>query len=121
MAKLSDIKGEAALDVLADIMGPAMEILSDPDVKKAFKAKKKVEGVALAIKKHKRAVVSILAAINQQSPEEFMASVNIVTLPLTVLDLMNDPDLASLFTLQGQKKGETASGSATENTVGEGE
>lgn len=121
MAKLSEIKGEAALDVLADIMGPAVEIISDPEVKKAFRAKKKVEGIALAIKRHKKAVIAVMAAINQQTVEEFIGSVNIVTLPATVLELMSDPDLASLFSLRSPKKAETASGSATENTADAGE
>ena len=116
MLKLSEIRGEAALDVLADIMEPAVEIMTDKDVKTLFRAKKKVEAIALMIKNHKRATIAIMAALNQKSVDEFMAEVNIITLPLTILNIMNDPDLASLFTSQGLKKPETDSGSAMENT-----
>lgn len=116
MVKLSEIKGEAALDLLADIMEPLVEIASDAEVKTAFRAKKKVEGIALSIKKHKRAVIKILAALNQQSVAEYIQTVNVVTLPVTALQIINDPDLVSLFTSQSPKKPETASGSATENT-----
>ena len=35
--KLSDIKGEAALDAFADMIDPAMEIMTDPDVSAAYK------------------------------------------------------------------------------------
>ena len=32
MRMLSDIKGEDALDIIAEIMDPAVEIFSDPEV-----------------------------------------------------------------------------------------
>ena len=41
--KISDIKGEAALDAFADMIDPAMEIMTDPDafseVREALEAK----------------------------------------------------------------------------------
>ena len=38
--KLSEITGEAALDLLADIIEPAAEIMSDPKVKELFEKNK---------------------------------------------------------------------------------
>ena len=75
MLKLSEIRGEAALDVLADIMEPAVEIMTDAEVKTLFRQKKKVEAIALMIKNHKRATIAIMAALNQKSVDEFMATV----------------------------------------------
>ena len=37
--KISDVKNEEALDLLADILEPASEIIADEEVKKAYKNK----------------------------------------------------------------------------------
>jgi hypothetical protein len=111
--KLSEIKGEQALDVLADIIEPASEIMSDKLVSAAAKSGQQVKAIKLAIKGHKRALIEIMAALDGAEVDEY--EVNVLTLPAKLLEILNDPMVMSLFTSQGQKTEKTSSGSATEN------
>lgn len=112
--KLSEFKGEEALDVLADLLEPIVEIMTDEKVIALARKNDKVETVKAAIKNHKKAVIEILATLDRQDPKTY--EVNILSLPMKLLELFNDEDLMSLFRLQGQNEEQTFSGSATENT-----
>ena len=115
--KLSDFKGEKALDVLADILEPAVEIMADAEVKNTAKEKGKVAAISYAIKNHKTAIIKIMAVLDDTPVEEY--EVNILTLPAKLLELLNDEDVAQLFTSQSQQKAVNSSGSASENIKGE--
>lgn len=116
--KFSEIKGEAALDVLADILEPATEILTDEEIKAATEDKnvKLIQIAKIAIKKHKRAVIEILAAVEQEDPDEYIKKVTVLTVPMKFIELLQDENLREVLPLSGQKKGETPSGSATAST-----
>lgn len=117
--KLSDYKGEQALDMLADMIEPATAIMADKEI--AALAKRKVPAVKIikhAIKNHKREVIEILAILEGETPEKYEKKVTLFTLPAKLLEIFNDPDLMNLFTSQGQSKDETNSSSATESTEG---
>lgn len=116
--EFSEIKGEAALDVLADILEPAAEILTDEEIKAATEDKnvKLIQIVKIAIKNHKRAVIEILAAVEGETYDEYVEKVNIFTVPKAFMKLLQDKNLREVLPLSGQKKGETPSGSATANT-----
>ena len=111
--KLSDLKGEKALDALADLLEPITEIVSDKEVVQLFRCEKKVHAVSVAIKKHKKAVITILAITDGENPETYEP--NILSLPAKALEILNDSNLMSLFQLQGQND-KTSSGSAMEST-----
>ena len=96
--KLSDIKNEQALDVVADIIVPVSEILGDKAIRES-KNETKAALVSKVIKNHKRAVIEILARLDGQEPEEYEFS--ILDLPRKLLEIFNDPALAEVFT-QGQ-------------------
>lgn len=114
--KLSEYKGEQALDMLADLLEPATAIMADKEIARLVKAKMPpIKSVKVAIKNHKQEVIEILAILDGADPKEYAEKVNLFTLPAKLLEIFNDPDLMSLFTLQGQKT-ETLSGSATEST-----
>lgn len=114
--KLSEYKGEQALDMLADLMEPAATIMADKEITRLAKAgMPKIKIVKAIIKGHKAEVIEILAILDGADPKEYAEKVNLFTLPAKLLEILNDPDLMSLFTLQGQKP-ETLSGSATEST-----
>lgn len=112
--KLSEYKDDAALDLLADLIEPVTEILSDEAVKKAAEEGKKAKAVSIAIKNHKKEVMAFLAAIDGVPVEEFHC--NVLTLPTRLIELFNDPGIVQLFTFAGQTEEATASGSRTENT-----
>lgn len=112
--KLSDIKGEAALDALADLIEPAAEIMTDEQFVKCIRNNNRVKAVKLVLKNHKQAIITIMAVLDGKKPEEY--EVNILTLPAKLLEVLNDPDVMNLFQLQGTV---TSSGSAMENTEDE--
>ena len=111
--RLSDIKGEAALDVFVNIIDPASEIIADPELERLVKTNAtKMELVKAAIRNHKKAVIEILAALDGKTPEEY--NISVLTLPAKLIEIFNDPELINLFQSQGQTL--TSSGPATENT-----
>lgn len=111
--KLSEYQGEAALDVLADLIEPAGEIMTDKEIGEVFK-KNRFRAIGLAIKNHKNAVMKIMATMDGVPVEEYKC--NVFTLPVKILELLNDPDIVQLFTYQGQTGDANSSGSVSENT-----
>lgn len=112
--KLSDYKDEEALDLLVELIEPAAEIFSDKEIAELIRNNgKPMQAVKLAIKNHKKSVIQILAALEGVPVEEYHC--NIFTLPIALLNLLNDKDLMSFFLSQGQTMVENSSGSATEN------
>lgn len=123
--RLSDFKGEEALDVLADIIEPITYILADKDIQKMRKeaAEEKkalpmISYVKPAIKNHKTEIIQILSRLNNQTPEEYEENLSLATLPVHVLELINDPEIQKLFISQSQTSAEqlASSGSVSENT-----
>lgn len=124
--KLSDYKGEEAIEILADIIEPLTAILGDEDMRKIAsenKGKKitPVSYIKPILKNHPKEVIEVLAGIDKEPVEEYRKKVNVLTLPMKLLELMNDPQMQSLFTSQGQTDMNLKphSGSATENTEAE--
>lgn len=112
--KLSDYKDEEALDLLAELIEPAAEIMSDQDVLEAAKNDNKLRAVSIAIKKHKKAILSVLAALDGVPAENYHC--NVFSLPAKLVELFNDPDIGQLFSFAGQTEEQATSGSPTENT-----
>lgn len=111
--KLSEFKDDAALDLIADIIEPATEILADPAIKEAF-GHSKMAAIKVAIKSHKNAIREIVARLDGKNPEEYHFTA--LSLPVKLLTLLNDPELQQLFTSSGQMEDVTACSSASENT-----
>lgn len=118
--KLSDYKGEDAIDVLADIIEPAGLIISDEQFKNL--AQKKVGNLAMVkfiLKEHKHEIIEILAALERKTYDEYVGTVTLLTLPTKVIELLNDKELVDFFQQQVQMTDEDAFGLATENTEAE--
>lgn len=95
--KLSEIKGDQALDVIAEIIEPIADITADEEfVKIANSGETRARVIAYVIKNHKDSVVRMLAALNLQKPEEFEFS--LLTLPKMLMELFEDEDVMALFT-----------------------
>lgn len=105
--KLSEVKGEAALDLLADIIEPATDIMSDPKVKELVAAKNKAAIVKLLIKDHKKSIIEILAATEGVPVKEY--NMNILTLPVKILEILNDKELVDFFTSQASMEDQISS------------
>lgn len=117
MRKISEYKDEEALDLLADLLEPCIELFSDKALWNAIKSESRIKAVSIAIKNHKQSVVQIMAILHGVPVEEF--HYNVITLPKMVLEVLNDKDLLDFFKSQGENAVETHSGSVTENTEDE--
>ena len=113
MKKLSEYKNEEALDLLADIIEPVSFILADKEFVEKLRTNR-ISAIQHVIKEHKKGVLSILATLEGVPVEEYECT--IFTLPITLINMMNDPDLLDFFKSQGLKIEEESSGSAMENT-----
>lgn len=112
--KLSEFKGEDALDVLADIIEPTTAIFNDAEIKKAWKDGSNVAScLKIAIKTHKKDVLAIMAALEQKPYDEFVKTVNVLTLPVKAMQIMRDKELMSFFTELRTMTPEESFGDAT--------
>ncbi|MCM1227561.1 MAG: hypothetical protein NC320_09090 [Clostridium sp.] len=125
--KLSDVKGERILDVVADIIESVANIAADKEASELFTRKPLPEGMTanefmlrrlrtslpVLLKAHKSDIITILSAIKGVSPEEYAESLNLSVLFADMAELITDKDFAVLFT---SAQNRTSSGSASENT-----
>lgn len=110
--KLSEIRGERTIDVIAAIIEPVAEIASDPEAAEMFSKKALPEGedpkkyavkrirksAPALLKNHKKELIAILAAIKGVSEEEYAEKLNLVTLIHDLVELLSDEAFTSLFT-----------------------
>lgn len=112
--RLSDFKGEEAIDILASIMEPASIIMSDPDVQTmmSHKGNTYLKLASYILKEHKKEILDMYEPLTKESREE-ATPVKLIKL---ILDIVNDKEITSLFFSQSQDEALKSSGSATENT-----
>lgn len=99
MRKLSEIQDDEAMDLLADIMDPLADICSDPKIKEMSEGEKKatkLEVIKYVMKNHKEPLKLIMAKLEGVPVEEY--HYNVLTLPLVLLEIFNEPEVAKLFT-----------------------
>lgn len=112
--KLSDIKGERALDALVELIDPVTLICVDEVIVNTYKSDApRIKLVKELVSRHKKEVLQILAILNEQDPNTYEPS--LIELPKMVFDLINDEELMSLFHSQGQMMESESFGSALEN------
>ena len=97
MRKLSEVKGEEALDVLAEILEPIVTIINDEEVKAGFETNI-AKSVSIALKKYKTEILQIFASINGKSVEETCEEIDILSLPSYIVDVLSEPAIRRLFT-----------------------
>jgi hypothetical protein len=130
--KISDIRGEAVIDLLADIIDPIANIASDPKMTALFKVEVVDEDadkrtlaldrirrhVPTILKSHKADVIAILAAINSKAPEEYAEGLTIMSLTRDLLSVINDPELVGFFTSAAASATEGATSGSTSTITG---
>lgn len=114
MRSLTEIKGDDALELIADLLEPATEIMSDKDVKTAYYSKNMASAVKTAIKGHKDAVRLILALLGGYDTETY--NPNVTEIVQSAMQILTDKALQDLFTYPNQKSEEDISGSVSENS-----
>lgn len=130
--KLSEIKGERTLEVIADIIAPIANIAEDEAASELFRREKLPEGmtakkfllkrarkaVPALLKGHKADIIAILSTIEGTSPEDYTGALNMVKLFKDCTDLLTDEAFTALFI---SPQSETPSGSASESIEAPGQ
>ena len=118
--KLSDYKGEAALDILAEIIEPFTAMLADPEIQELAKQENTsaIQYAKPMLKKHKKEIIEILAALENEPVETYKEKITLLTLPAKLIELLNDSEVQALFQSQHQNGVEPLPnfGAVTENT-----
>ena len=99
--KLSEIKGDRAIEVIAEIMEPISNLVSDPETKKALKNNGKepiVKILPKIIKTHKDDIYKMLAILDGVTVAEYIKDVTMVKLLNDFTDVIMDESIQSLFT-----------------------
>ena len=125
--RLSDIKGDRTLEVIAEVIDPICNIAEDDAAMSMFRREKLPEGMEpkkfllararkslpVLLKHHKGDIIAILSSIDGVSPERYQGALNLVKLFKDATDLLTDEAFAELFI---SAQGENSSGSAQEST-----
>lgn len=115
--KLSQFEGDAAFELMADIMEPAAEIMKDKKVEYMVRKKEPVLMIAAHVfRAHKKESTEIVKALHRDDEK---VKINPLTVVKDLIDLLNDDELISLFTSQGQNTDVEPSGSAMESIADE--
>jgi len=104
--KLSELKGERAVEVIADLIAPIANIAEDQKNLQLFRAEKREgetareagirdfkEKIPNLLKTHKQDVLAILCAVNGANPEDL----SLIDIFKGAIELVNDQDFMSLF------------------------
>lgn len=127
--KLSEIKGERAIDVIVDLIEPIARIAEDKDAAKLFKREQCPKGesarsflmkrirtsVPVLLREHKNELIEIMATLQGVTTESYAESLSVPKLIADVFSMLTDVELLSLFGL-AQTTEETSSGAAQDNT-----
>ena len=115
--KLSDFKGEEAILLLGDLIDPCMEIFTDEELKKAYETETVATCIRQVLKSHTQAVLTILALLDGVPVDEYEC--NVLTLPVKVMQIINDEELRTFFQSAAQMDSKRSSGSAMAITTEE--
>jgi hypothetical protein len=112
--KISNLRGEDAIDKMADLIEPITIIASDKEFENLYNSKPLIFAVKHCLKNHKHEVLEILAIINCEEPDNF--NPKFWELPKMVLEVLADEDVKSLFTFQQMQNSNDTSFAAVELT-----
>lgn len=129
--KLSDVKGDRTLDVIADLIDPIANIAQDKDVAKMFKREKVPEGMEAneffaqrmhagmpaLLRGHKQDIIKILATIEGVTPEEYAEGMNLMKLIRDFMEFVTDETFLGFLASSPTEKGKDAPGDVSASTT----
>lgn len=129
--KLSDVKGDRTIDVIADLIDPIANIAQDKDVVEMFKRAKVPEGMEAneffaqriragmpaLLRGHKQDIVAILATIDDVTPEEYAEELNLMKLIHDFMELVTDETFLGFLVSSPIEKDKDAPGNASVSTT----
>ena len=99
--KLSEIKGEKAIEVFADLLEPVGAILSDAEIAALIRNdSSKIEIIKTTLKKHAKEVIERRAVSDDVPVEKY--DVDFTALPAKLIELFNDELVTQVFQSQSQ-------------------
>lgn len=120
--RLSDIRGERVLDVIAELVEPVASIAQDSKVRDGLTAKQTdgataqeqllnriVQLVPYLLKEHKHDLLRILAALEGVTVEQYAESLTLGKLVADVTEALTDDAFTSFFGSQAQTADENVS------------
>ena len=115
--KLSEIKGERSIDVIAEVLEQVSKIAQDEEALKFFTEKPKVdekgnfiehiekfvmkrigEKLPYLLKNHKTELYTIFAVMENVGLKEYIETVTVSKIIKSIADLFTDESITSLFT-----------------------
>lgn len=97
--RISDFKDEDAIELLADLIEPAANILSDKAVQNAFNSDiSKISMAKMILKDHKGDIMEILARLNGKEIGDYHC--NPVSVLVDLMTVLNDKELMDFFAEQ---------------------
>lgn len=129
MFKLSEIKGEKSIDILADLVEPVASIAADKEAAELFGMRDLPEGMSprdyviqrirkaipALLRNHKKDIIKIFSLLSDMTEEEYIDQLSIDGLLLDTSSLITDTLFNAFFT--STQSIETPSGSASVNTA----
>lgn len=126
--KLSDIKGERCLDVVADLIEPIASMAQDKDVMALFKptkvpdgetprnffAERMRKGLPKLLRDHRSEIIQIMASLEGVTPAVYKKTLTMPKLISDVFEVLTDSSITAF--LSSPATTETSSGSASEST-----
>lgn len=110
-----EYENEDAIEVLADILEPAMKICADEVLQAMVRNNKPNLMIAQHIlRKHSKEIVAILAASERKPVSEYHAT--ILSMMKGTLELLNNKDIMDFFYSQAQMMQPTSFGEPMANT-----
>lgn len=122
MGRILDARGDEALEVLADLIGPVGAIAADPEIAGMMKTGGGGTMLDLAkamLKNHKSEVVEIMAIDDGVSPEKERGMLTALTIPGRLLKLLSVPAVSELL-FGSAATGTPATGSSQKSGSGNG-
>lgn len=115
MKRLSDYKGDEAIELWADLLDPISDILTDKEVAKVTqKGEAPIKIAKTILKNHKSEAADILLRIDPEPLDGFNFIMRLVNL---IAEIGENNEIKSFFGYAAQEKAENkSSGSAMEST-----
>ena len=113
--RLSEFKDEKAIEVVADLLEPIYNIVSNEanaEAKDEAKDKGVLPFAAAMLKNSAKDVMAMLAILDDKDPKEYHC--NAATVLGDIVNMLSDDELLQLFGLQSETL--TSAGSASANT-----
>lgn len=115
--KLSEITGDRAFEVLEALIDPISVLAKDKELLDKLMKEKDIKGaVKKLLKEHRQTIIEVYAILEGVEPKEY--KYNVLTFPIKLVQLLNDPELLQLFSSAEVMRDAISSSSASEN-IGE--